>query len=206
MNNLLKMLFAAILYVSSGHVAAEDPKVILCFGNSITAGYGLDPELAYPAELERMIREEGYHYSVVNAGLSGETSAGGLTRIDWVLQNKVDIFILELGGNDGLRGLPLDQTRTNLESIINKVLKKYPDAQIVIAGMMVPPNMGPDYSKEFAYMFNNLATKKDAILIPFLLKGVGGIAELNLPDGIHPNVEGHKIVAQNVFESIKDIL
>ena len=205
-NYLIITVLAGILNISSGHMNTEDPKVILCFGNSITAGYGLDPEFAYPARLEKILKDEGYNYSVLNAGLSGETSAGGLTRIDWILRNKIDIFILELGGNDGLRGLPLDQTRNNLESIVNKVLNKYPEAQIVIAGMMVPPNMGPEYSKEFTYVFNNLATEKNAILIPFLLEGVGGISELNLPDGIHPNMEGHQIVAQHVYNSIKDIL
>jgi acyl-CoA thioesterase-1 len=113
---------------------------------------------------------------------------------------------LELGANDGLRGLPLVQTKSNLESIIEKVLNKYPETQIVIAGMMVPPNMGEDYSTAFVNMFNELATEYDALLIPFLLDGVGGIPELNLPDGIHPNIEGHKIVAQNIFEMLEKVL
>ena len=186
--------------------AQEAQKTILCFGNSITAGYGLDPELAYPKVLEKMLNDKGYEYRVINAGLSGETSAGGLTRIDWILQNKINIFILELGANDGLRGLPLIQTKSNLQSIIQKVVKKYPEALIVIAGMMVPPNMGKDYATEFSYVFNELATENDALLIPFLLDGVGGNPEFNLPDGIHPNIEGHKIVAQNVYEVIKDVL
>lgn len=184
----------------------EARKSILCFGNSITAGYGLDPEQAYPAVLEKMLIDEGFEYRVINAGLSGETSAGGLTRIDWILQNKINVFILELGANDGLRGLPLIQTKSNLQSIIQKVVKKYPEALIVIAGMMVPPNMGKDYATEFSYVFNELATENDALLIPFLLDGVGGNPDLNLPDGIHPNIEGHKIVAQNVFEVLKDVL
>lgn len=186
--------------------AQEAHRTILCFGNSITAGYGLDPDLAYPTVLEQILDDKGYNYKVINAGLSGETSAGGLTRIDWVLQNKIDVFILELGANDGLRGLPLIQTKSNLQSIIQKVKKKYPDAQIVIAGMMVPPNMGKDYATEFSYVFNELATENDAILIPFLLDGVGGKPELNLPDGIHPNIEGHKIVAQNVYNVLKEML
>lgn len=184
----------------------EAQKTILCFGNSITAGYGLDPDLAYPNILEQTLNDKGYNYKVVNAGLSGETSAGGLTRIDWILQNKIDVFILELGANDGLRGLPLIQTKSNLQSIIQKVVKKYPEAQIVIAGMMVPPNMGKDYATEFSYVFNDLATENDALLIPFLLDGVGGKPELNLPDGIHPNIEGHKIVAQNVYDILKEVL
>lgn len=186
--------------------AQEAQKTILCFGNSITAGYGLDPDLAYPNVLEQTLNDKGYNYKVVNAGLSGETSAGGLTRIDWILQNKIDVFILELGANDGLRGLPLIQTKSNLQSIIQKVVKKYPEAQIVIAGMMVPPNMGKDYATEFSYVFNELATENDALLIPFLLDGVGGKPELNLPDGIHPNIEGHKIVAQNVYDILKEVL
>jgi acyl-CoA thioesterase-1 len=192
--------------LSSFHRSIDEQKIILCFGNSITAGYGLDPDIAYPKLLEQMLKDKGYNYKVINAGLSGETSAGGVTRIDWVLRNTVDIFILELGGNDGLRGLQLIQTRNNLQTIIKKVSNKYPEAEIVIAGMMVPPNMGNDYSTEFAYMFNELATKNDALLIPFLLDGVGGIPQLNLPDGIHPNGEGHKIVARNVYDAIKDIL
>ena len=199
-------LLVGTLFTSSGNIPIDEPKVILCFGNSITAGHGLDPEFAYPFQLEQIIREKGYHYKVINSGLSGETSAGGLTRIDWVLRDKVDIFILELGSNDGLRGLPLIQTRSNLGLIIKKVKKRYPDAQIVIAGMMVPPNMGNEYSTEFMYMFNELATEHNALLMPFLLDGVGGIPELNLGDGIHPNIEGHRIVAENVFAFIKDIL
>jgi len=186
--------------------SVDDPKVILCFGNSLTAGHGLDPEYAYPNVLAQLLENKGYKYKVINAGLSGETSAGGLSRISWVLRDKIDIFILELGANDGLRGLPLVQTKSNLESIIKKVLHKYPDTQIVIAGMMVPPNMGKDYSTEFMYMFNELATEHHALLIPFLLDGVGGIPELNLADGIHPNIEGHKIVANNVYEALKEVL
>jgi len=205
-HTLIICLLAGFLFIFSSNIPPDGPKVILCFGNSITAGHGLDPEFAYPYLLEQMLRERGYNYKVINSGLSGETSAGGLTRIDWVLRDKVDIFILELGANDGLRGLPLIQTRSNLGLIIKKVRKKYPDAQIVIAGMMVPPNMGNEYSTEFIYMFNELATEHNALLIPFLLDGVGGIPELNLNDGIHPNIEGHKIVAENIFEFIKDIL
>ena len=208
MKTLFMVMFLLVGYLTNFNKAdaQEAQKTILCFGNSITAGYGLDPDLAYPAVLEKMLNDSGYNYRVINAGLSGETSAGGLTRIDWILQNKITVFILELGANDGLRGLPLIQTKSNLQSIIRKVLKKYPEAQIVIAGMMVPPNMGKDYATEFSYVFNELATENDALLIPFLLDGVGGNSELNLPDGIHPNVEGHKIVAENVFEVLKDVL
>jgi acyl-CoA thioesterase-1 len=203
---LVIFLFCGYLSIINKADAQAAQKTILCFGNSITAGYGLDPDLAYPAVLEKMLNEKGFNYRVINAGLSGETSAGGLTRIDWILQNKINVFILELGANDGLRGLPLIQTKSNLQSIIQKVVKKYPEAFIVIAGMMVTPNMGVDYATEFSYVFNELATENDALLIPFLLEGVGGNPEFNLPDGIHPNIEGHKIVAQNVYEVLKDVL
>lgn len=208
----MKIIYIAVILISGYINISKDihnqerQRTILCFGNSITAGYGLDPDLAYPNVLEQILKDKGHNYRVINAGLSGETSAGGLTRIDWVLQNKIDVFILELGANDGLRGLPLIQTKSNLQSIIQKVVKKYPEAQIVIAGMMVPPNMGQDYASEFSYVFNELATEYDALLIPFLLDGVGGNPELNISDGIHPNIEGHKIVAQNVYNVLKEVL
>ncbi|MBS1543002.1 MAG: arylesterase [Bacteroidetes bacterium] len=181
-------------------------KVILFFGDSLTAGYGLSPEEAFPAWVEKDLSREGNKVSVVNAGLSGETSAGGLTRIDWILRQHIDVFILELGANDGLRGLPLDQTRNNLQSIINKVKSKYPKVRIVLAGMMVPPNMGKEYSTAFQNLYKELAQKNKAVLIPFLLEGVAGIEKLNQADGIHPNAEGHRIVAKNVEKVIKPIL
>ena len=181
-------------------------KVILFFGDSLTAGYGLSPEEAFPAWVEKDLSREGKKVSVVNAGLSGETSAGGLTRIDWILRQHIDVFILELGANDGLRGLPLDQTRNNLQAIINKVKTKYPKVRIVLAGMMVPPNMGKEYSAAFQNLYKELAQKNKAVLIPFLLEGVAGIEKLNQADGIHPNAEGHRIVAKNVEKVIKPIL
>lgn len=181
-------------------------QTILCFGNSITAGYNMDPVYAYPAILEDKLKEKGYDVQVINAGLSGETSAGGLERINWILRQPIDIFILELGGNDGLRGLPLDQTKQNLQSIIVRVKAKYPEVKIVIAGMMVPPNMGEKYGNEFVKIFPELAWKNNAALIPFLLEGVGGDPALNMPDGIHPNAEGHKIVAENVLGAILPLL
>ncbi len=181
-------------------------KTILFFGDSLTAGYGLSPEEAFPALVEKRINEKEKRCKVINAGLSGETSAGGLTRIDWVLRQPVDIFILELGANDGLRGLPLDQTEKNLQAIIDKVKAKYPSAKIVLAGMMVPPNMGKDYTSKFQTIYPALAKKNKASLIPFLLKDVGGIEKLNLPDGIHPNPEGHKIVASTVYNTLLPLL
>lgn len=181
-------------------------KTILFYGDSLTAGYGLSPEEAFPALVEKHLTEMGSEVKVINAGLSGETTAGGLSRIDWVLRQPVDIFVLELGGNDGLRGLPLEQTRTNLQGIIDKVKSKYPKVKIVIAGMMVPPNMGPDYSAGFQKIFPEVAKKNDATLIPFLLEGVAGDKNLNQPDGIHPNQEGHQIVARNLVKVLKPMI
>lgn len=181
-------------------------KVVLFFGDSLTAGYGLSTEEAFPALAEKLLINSGRSVKVVNAGLSGETSAGGLSRIDWILRQPIDIFVLELGANDGLRGLPLDQTRKNLQAIIDKVRAKYPKAKFVLAGMMVPPNMGKEYTAEFKKIYPDLTKKNNATLIPFLLEGVGGDEKLNQADGIHPNVEGHKIVARNVSKILESLL
>jgi acyl-CoA thioesterase-1 len=185
---------------------SADPKVILFFGDSITAGYGISPDQAFPALVEKKCQENATPCKVINAGLSGETSAGGLSRIDWVLRQPIDVFVLELGANDGLRGLPLDQTRQNLQAIIDKVKGKYPDVKVVIAGMLVPPNMGPDYSAGFRKIFPELARKNNAALIPFLLEDVAGHEKLNQDDGIHPNPEGHRIVAENVYRVLSPML
>lgn len=184
----------------------SQPKVILFYGDSLTAGYGLSPAEAFPAIVEKKIKAAGSNYKVINAGLSGETSAGGLSRLDWVMRQPVDIFILELGANDGLRGLPLDQTKKNLQAIIDKVKAKNPNVKIILAGMMVPPNMGPDYSEEFKKVYPELSSRNKTKLIPFLLQDVAGIEKLNQADGIHPNAEGHKIVAENVYKVLKTIL
>ena len=186
--------------------ATTSPKLILFFGDSITAGYGLSPEEAFPALVEKKLNKTDKKVKVVNAGLSGETSAGGLSRIDWILRQPVDIFVLELGGNDGLRGLPLDQTRKNLQGIIDKVKGKYPNCKIVLAGMMVPPNMGKEYTDDFMRVFPELATKNKATLIPFILDGVGGIEKLNQADGIHPNVEGHQIISNKIAPVFEKLL
>jgi len=187
-------------------MAPAPPKNILFFGDSLTAGYGLSPEEAFPALMEKELNKTTPQVKVTNAGLSGETSAGGLSRIDWILRSQVDIFVLELGANDGLRGLPLDQTRKNLQSIIDKVKAKYPNVKLVLAGMMVPPNLGKEYTNEFKNIYPDLAKQNKGTLIPFLLEGVAGDEKLNLPDGIHPNVEGHKIVAKNLIRIIGPLL
>lgn len=198
-----KLLFIALALAFQ---TSNNPKVILFFGDSLTAGYGLSPAEAFPSLIEKKLSKEGKKTKVVNAGLSGETSAGGLSRIDWVLRQPIDVFVLELGANDGLRGLPLDQTQKNLQAIIDKVKAKNPKVHIVIAGMMVPPNLGPDYTTRFRTMFPELAKKNNATLIPFLLQDVAGNEKLNLSDGIHPNIEGHKIVANNVYKVISPLL
>ena len=181
-------------------------KVILCFGNSITAGMGLNLEEAFPALIQNKLDSLGLSYQVINAGLSGETTASGKNRVGWVLNHKVDVFILELGANDGLRGIPLSETKSNLQSIIDLVLEQNPDTKIVLAGMEIPPNMGPEYTSEFRKMFSELAEENKLKLIPFLLNNVAGIPDLNQADGIHPTVEGHKIVAENVWSVLKDVL
>ena len=186
--------------------AGNSTKTILFYGDSLTAGLGLTTEEAFPALVEKKFKQQGKPCKVINAGLSGETSAGGLSRLEWVLRQPVDVFVLELGANDGLRGLPIEQTQKNLQAIIDKVKAKYPKAKIVIAGMMVPPNMGPDYTSKFRKIFPELAQKNNATLIPFLLQDVAGNEKLNQADGIHPNVEGHKIVAENVFKIVKPLL
>jgi len=186
--------------------ASTRPKVILFYGDSLTAGYGLSTDEAFPAVISRTLSKRGTPVTIVNAGLSGETSAGGLNRLDWVLKQPIDIFVLELGANDGLRGLPLQETQRNLQRIIDKVVAKYPSAKIIIAGMLVPPNLGSDYTTQFSKIFPDLAKKNKAALIPFLLDGVAGDEKLNNSDGIHPNVEGHKIVAGNVLKVLEPYL
>ena len=187
--------------------ATTSKKRIVVFGDSLTAGYGLDDvNDAFPGVLQTMIDSLQLKYTVVNSGVSGETTAGGNNRIDWILSQKPDIFILELGGNDGLRGVSLKETRQNLQSIISSVQTKYPDCQIVLAGMQIPPNLGQDYTTEFKNIFPVLAEKNNIKLIPFLLEDVGGIQELNQPDGIHPTKKGHLIVAQNVWKILGPML
>ncbi len=187
-------------------MAPGKEKNIIFFGNSITAGYGLSPAEAFPALIQHKVDSLRAGYKVINAGVGGETSSGGNSRIGWILRQQPDIFVLELGGNDGLRGIPLSETRKNLQSIIDKVKSKNPASKIIIAGMQIPPNMGQKYAGEFRSMFPELAKKNDAILIPFLLEGVGGEEKLNQQDGIHPTAEGHKIVAENVWKELIKIL
>jgi acyl-CoA thioesterase I len=195
------LALAASLWASEG-----ERRSILILGDSLAAGSGVDLDEAFPALLQKKIHDAGLKYEIVNAGVSGDTTAGGLRRIDWLLRRKVDILVLELGGNDGLRGISPATTRTNLQLIIDRTKAKCPDARIVIAGMQMPPNMGDEYNNAFREVFPDLAKSNKAALIPFLLEGVGGKAEMNLPDQIHPNPEGHRIVAENAWQVLKPLL
>ncbi|MDB5007193.1 MAG: arylesterase [Mucilaginibacter sp.] len=186
---------------------ASSTKTVLFFGDSLTAGYGLDdPNEAFPGVVQNKIDEAKLHYKVINAGVSGETSAGGKARINWILKQPVDVFVLELGANDGLRGIPVTETVQNLQDIIDAVKSKYPHAKLVMLGMQVPPNMGGVYAYSFKAIFPELAAKNNMALVPFLLQGVGGISALNQKDGIHPTAEGAKIVGNNVWKVLQDIL
>jgi len=186
--------------------AFAQEKQILIFGDSITAGFGLEEQNAFPAFIQQKIDSLGMEYNVVNAGLSGETSAGGLRRIDWVLQQQVDVFVLELGGNDGLRGIDPENTKQNLQGIIRKVEETYPDAEIILTGMEAPPNMGEQYTSRFRSLFYELAEENDVIFMPFILEGVAGVPELNQGDGIHPTEEGHRLIAENLWVYLERVL
>lgn len=182
-------------------------KRIVFFGDSLTAGYGLDDvENAFPGLIQMKIDSLGLNYTIVNSGISGETSAGGKNRINWVLNQKPDIFVLELGANDGLRGVNLSATKKNLQYIIDAVKTKYPNCKIVLTGMQIPPNLGQEYTAEFRNIFPSLANKNKVSLIPFLLKNVGGIPALNQSDGIHPTKQGHTILAKNVWDILAPLL
>lgn len=186
--------------------AAGQKMNIVFFGNSLTAAYQLSPEQGFPALIQQKIDALGLPYTCINAGVSGETTMDGVARIGWVLQQPVDVFILELGANDALRGLPLKETKKNLQAIIDQVKGVNPKCQIVLAGMLAPPNLGPEYTITFKEMFPNLAAKNSIELIPFLLEGVAADPKLNLEDGIHPNADGHKIVAESVWKVLAPLL
>ena len=217
---IFRRSFRALLFVSalsfmspasspsSPFLPAAEPKTILIFGDSLTAGLGLDDPAtqAYPALLQKKIAVAGLPYRVVNGGLSGETTAAGLRRIDWMLRERVDVFVLALGGNDGLRGILPNVTRANLAGILEKVRSKYPEAKLVVAGMQMPPNLGPDYLVDYRAIFPDVAKATGATLIPFLLEGVGGVPELNQHDGIHPTAKGHAQVAETVWRVLRTLL
>jgi acyl-CoA thioesterase-1 len=179
---------------------------VVFIGTSLTAGYGVGAELAFPALIQQKIDSAGLPFRVVNSGISGETSAGGLRRIDWALQQPVDVLVLELGANDGLRGIDPAEMRRNLDTILTRTRELYPDAALVIAGMEAPPNLGDVYTSSFRRAFSDLARKHDAALVPFLLDGVVAQPGFNIEDGIHPNVAGHRLVAETVWQVLGPVL
>ena len=191
MRNLARGFFLLALLALVSATSASGGN-ILFLGDSLTIGLGVQQEQAYPALIQKKIRAAHLPFDVINAGISGDTSAGGLARLDWVLQKPIDVLVLALGANDGLRGLPVAQLKSNLQSIIDKVKAKNPAVKVVIAGMEIPPNYGADYAAQFSAVFPELAKQNHAALVPFLLEGVGGHIDLNQPDHIHPTAAGHK--------------
>jgi acyl-CoA thioesterase-1 len=187
-------------------VATAANKTILFFGNSLTAGYGIDPEESFAGRIQTRLDSMKKEFRVINGGLSGETTAGGLSRLDWFLEEEPYLFVLELGGNDGLRGIALTETKKNLLAIVDKVQAKYPNTKIILAGMQIPPNMGQEYTEEFKAIYPAVAKEKNIELIPFLLEGVAGNPDLNLPDGIHPTAEGHRLVMETLWPYISKAL
>jgi len=179
---------------------------LLIFGDSITAGYGLSSQQAFPHFIGEKIGGMGWNFDVVTAGLSGDTTTSGLGRIDWVLKRKTDVLVLELGANDGLRGIPPEVSEKNLQKIIDAAKFKYPTIKIILCGMKLPPNYGPKYTERFEKIYPRLAEKNKVALVPFILEGVGGIPSLNQPDGIHPTVDGHKIIADTLWHHLMPIL
>jgi acyl-CoA thioesterase-1 len=203
------LLLAVLFMLLAGNIPAAEnttTKNVLILGDSLAAGYGIQREEAFPALLQKKIEAAKLPYRIVNGGVSGDTTAGGLRRIDWMLKQPVDVLIVELGGNDGLRGIPPAETKKNLQGIIDKAKQKYPQVRVVVAGMQMPPNMGEDYTKAFAEVFPAVAKANQATLIPFLLEGVGGHADLNQQDGIHPTPKGHEVVAENVWKVLATVL
>jgi acyl-CoA thioesterase-1 len=186
--------------------AAAPTKTLVFLGDSLTAGLGVQQAEAFPALIAEKIRAAGLPFQIENAGLSGDTSAGALRRVDWLLQRPIDVLVIELGGNDGLRGLPVKSLKANLLAIIDKVKAKNPAAKIVIAGMQIPPNLGSEYAASFERVYAELARENNATLIPFLLEGVGGHRDLNQQDMIHPTAAGHRIVSDLVWRTLEPIL
>jgi acyl-CoA thioesterase-1 len=198
------LLVAALLALTAAVAPAAGEPVIVVLGDSLTAGFGLMPDEAYPTLLEQRLRREGFAYRVVNAGVSGDTTAAGLRRVDWVLRSQPAIVIVALGANDGLRHQSVTAMRDNLLQIVRRL--RAAGATVLLAGMRVPPNYGPDYTRAFAAVFSDVARATGAPLAPFLLDGVAGNAHLNQPDGIHPTAEGQKIIADSLWPHLKPLL
>ena len=192
--------------VNASSAGVDRRPALLLVGTSLTAGLGLDADSAYPALLQRKLDSAGVAYRVVNAGFSGETSAGALRRIEWLLRDSASVVMIETGANDGLRGQDVDSTRATLRAIVRRVKAVLPDATVLLAQMESPPNLGERYTTSFRSMFPEVAREEGVALVPFILEGVAGLPALNQSDGIHPNEIGSRIVAENVFRSILPIL
>jgi acyl-CoA thioesterase-1 len=202
----IALVLSFFLRATFAETPATAKRTIVFLGDSLTAGLGVQPTEAFPALIREKISAAGLPFEVENAGLSGDTTAGGLRRIDWILQRRIDFLVLELGGNDGLRGLDLKAMKANLQSMIDKTKAKNPQVKIVLGGMQVPPNMGADYANGFARVYSELAKENNATLIPFLLEGVGGHRELNQQDQIHPSAAGHRVIAELVWRTLEPML
>ena len=199
--------FSAATFGQAAEPAATPrAKTVVFLGDSLTAGFGVQPNEAFPALIGEKVRAAGLPFEIQNAGLSGDTSAGALRRTDWLLQRPIDVFVIELGGNDGLRGLPVKALKANLQAIIDKAKSKNSSVKIVIAGMQIPPNLGADYAADFQRVYADLAQENNAVLIPFLLEGVGGNRDLNQPDLIHPTAAGHRVIAELVWRALEPVL
>lgn len=192
--------------VLGGDSSGRDRPTMVVLGDSLAAGYGVEPGEAYPAQLQRAVDAAGLGYRVVNAGVSGDTTAGGLRRLNWVLRQPVDVLLVALGGNDGLRGLSPAMTRSNLVSLVTTARSRHPGVTVLVAGMQMPPNMGEAYVAAFREVYPGVAEETGAVLVPHLLEGVGGRPEYNLPDLIHPTAEGHAIIASNVWSVLRPVL
>lgn len=207
-HDILVPAFLMLLWpLTSGAIsssASDNRPRIVAFGDSLTAGLGVQADESYPAQLQRRLDSLGYHYRMINAGVSGDTTAGGLRRVPWILSNKPELVILELGANDGLRGLPVDQTKSNLRQIIRQLQEA--GTTVVLAGMKLPPNYGQDYTENFEAMYQMLAKEHHLALIPFFLEGVGGSSSLNQADGIHPTKEGYEIIVEQLLKVLKPVL
>lgn len=209
---LVLLWFVLIFLILTQTAKSEEPRrplkspTVLVLGDSLAAGFGVDPSEAFPAVLQQRAEASGMSVRVINGGVSGDTTAGGLRRLDWMLRSPVDVLFLELGGNDGLRGLPIESTRSNLTAIIQKTRSRHPKAEIVVAGMQMPPNVGQDYADRFRALFPAVAHEEKATLVPFLLEGVGGVPDLNLPDQIHPTAQGHRMIASNAWPVLEPLL
>ena len=180
--------------------------VVLFVGDSLTAGFGLDPDQAFPALVQRKIDAAGLHYRAVNAGVSGETSAGARRRVDWLLAQPVAVLVLETGGNDALRGQDPAATAENIQAILDRARAAPSPPRLVLLGMEAPPNLGADFTRRFRELYPRLADKNGAVLVPFLLEGVGGVPALNQSDGIHPTAEGHRRMAETVWKALAPLL